>query len=440
MALDIFITTFLVLLNGFFVAAEFAIVKVRASQIEIRAQLGSRPAKLSAHIVNHLDGYLAATQLGITLASLGLGWVGEPVVSKIIIGIMDMTGMDIVKNAHLAHQIALPIAFAIISVLHIVFGELAPKSIAIQKAESTTLFVAYPLNFFYLIFRPFIWVLNGFATVVLRMIGIKTVHGSEIHSSDELKYLIQQSSESGSIETNDYDIIKNAFDFSERTAKQIMIPRNLVASLNVNNFNDSELERMLSEGYSRIPCYEGTIDNTTGIIYIKDILKKLRKNEEIIIKDLMRPVIIIPENKKIGILLKEFQQKHIHMAVIVNEFGGMEGLVTMEDIIEELVGEIQDEDDNEVPIVVKTNEFTYKVMATAAINDVNNMLPSPFKEDKRFDTLAGIIIQRFGKIPNVLEKITIDDYEITVLERTGNKLNIVEVKYLAEVDDEKELN
>jgi CBS domain containing-hemolysin-like protein len=272
------------------------------------------------------------------------------------------------------------------------------------------------------------------------MIGIKTVHGSEIHSSDELKYLIQQSSESGSIETNDYDIIKNAFDFSERTAKQIMIPRNLVASLNVNNFNDSELERMLSEGYSRIPCYEGTIDNTTGIIYIKDILKKLRKNEEIIIKDLMRPVIIIPENKKIGILLKEFQQKHIHMAVIVNEFGGMEGLVTMEDIIEELVGEIQDEDDNEVPIVVKTNEFTYKVMATAAINDVNNMLPSPFKEDKRFDTLAGIIIQRFGKIPNVLEKITIDDYEITVLERTGNKLNIVEVKYLAEVDDEKELN
>ena len=440
MALDIFITSFLVLLNGFFVAAEFAIVKVRASQIEIKAQSGSRPAKLSAHIVNHLDGYLAATQLGITLASLGLGWVGEPVVSKIILGIMDMSGMDIVQNEHLAHQIALPIAFAIISVLHIVFGELAPKSIAIQKAESTTLFVAYPLNFFYVIFKPFIWVLNGFATVVLRMVGIKTVHGSEIHSSDELKYLIQQSSESGSIETNDYDIIKNAFDFSERTAKQIMIPRNLVASLNVNNFNDNELERILSEGYSRIPCYEGTIDNTTGIIYIKDVLKKLRKKEEIVIKDLIRPIIIIPENKKIGILLKEFQQKHIHMAVIVNEFGGMEGLVTMEDIIEELVGEIQDEDDNENPIVEKLNDFTYKVMATAAINDVNNLLPSPFKEDKRFDTLAGIVIQRFGKIPNVQEKITIDDYEITVIERIGNKLNIVELKYLEAIDDENALD
>lgn len=436
MALDIFITTFLVLLNGFFVAAEFAIVKVRASQIEMKALKGSRTAKLSAHIVNHLDGYLAATQLGITLASLGLGWVGEPVVSKIILKVMHAVGVDL--DPQTAHQIALPVAFAIISVLHIVFGELAPKSIAIQKAESTTLFVSYPLNFFYWIFRPFIWILNGFASVVLKMIGIKTMHGSEIHSSDELKYLIQQSSEGGTIETNDYDIIKNAFDFSERTAKQIMIPRNLVASLNLDNFNDEELDKVLAEGYSRIPCYEGSIDNTIGIIYVKDLLKKLRKKEEIIIRDLIRPVIIIPENKKIGSLLKEFQQKHIHLAVIVNEFGGMEGIVTMEDIIEELVGEIQDEDDNEIPVVEQVSDKLYKVTATAAINDVNNLLPHPFREDRRFDTLAGIIIQRFGRIPNVNEKITIDNYEITIQERTGNKLSIVQVRDLVVVEEEAE--
>lgn len=428
MAFDIFITTFLVLLNGFFVAAEFAIVKVRASQIEMRALKGSGSAKLSAKIVNNLDGYLAATQLGITLASLGLGWVGEPVVSKIIIAFMDLFGLDIAEAT--AHQIALPVAFAIISVLHIVFGELAPKSIAIQKAESTTLFVAYPLNFFYIIFRPFIWVLNGFAAVILKMVGIKTVHGSEIHSSDELKYLIQQSSEGGSIETNDYDIIKNAFDFSVRNAKQIMIPRNLVAALNINNFNETELEKLLEEGYSRIPCYEGTIDNTIGIIYIKDILKRLRKNEEIVIRDLIRPVIIIPENKRIGSLLKEFQQKHIHMAVIVNEFGGMEGIVTMEDIIEELVGEIQDEYDNEIPVVETIDDNTFKVMATAPINDINHYLPYDLKEDKSFDTLAGVLIQRFGKIPNQNEKIRIDDYEATVIERTGNKLNTVVLKYI----------
>lgn len=428
----ILITITLVLLNGFFVAAEFAIVKVRVSQLELRAQKGGGSTKLAIKIVNNLDGYLAATQLGITLASLALGWVGEPVVSKIIINFMNWIGVGISESA--SHQIALPIAFAIISILHIVFGELAPKTIAIQKAESTTLILAYPLNFFYIIFKPFIWVLNGFANFVLRLIGIKSMHDAEIHSSDELKYLIQQSNEGGNIESNNYDIIKNAFDFSERTAKQIMIPRNLIATLNVNTFNEMELEKLLDEGYSRIPCYEGSIDNTIGLVHIKDILKKLRQHEEIVIRDLIRPIIIIPENKKIGILLKEFQMRHIHMAIIVNEFGGVEGIVTMEDIIEELVGEIQDEYDNEIPIVDKLDEFTFKVFATAPINDINNLLPIQFEEDKRFDTLAGIIIQEFGKIPNVGEKIRIDDYEATVLERAGNKLITVQLKIIVDTD------
>jgi CBS domain containing-hemolysin-like protein len=429
----IFITITLVLLNGFFVAAEFAIVKVRVSQLELKAQAGtSGSTNLAIKIVNNLDGYLAATQLGITLASLALGWVGEPVVSKIIISLMTWAGIGI--SEAVSHQIALPIAFAIISVLHIVFGELAPKTIAIQKAEQTTLLLAYPLNFFYIIFRPFIWVLNGFANFILRLIGIKSMHDAEIHSSDELKYLIQQSNEGGNIESNNYDIIKNAFDFSERTAKQIMIPRNLIATLNVNTFNEQELEQLLEEGYSRIPCYEGSIDNTIGLIHIKDILKKLRKHEEIVIRDLIRPIIIIPENKKIGSLLKEFQVRHIHMAIIVNEFGGVEGIVTMEDIIEELVGEIQDEYDNEIPIVEKVDEFTFKVFATAPINDINNLLPIQFEEDKRFDTLAGIIIQEFGRIPSVGEKIKLEEYEATVLERAGNKLITVQLKMIVDTD------
>ncbi|MDD2983324.1 MAG: hemolysin family protein [Crocinitomicaceae bacterium] len=429
----ILVTITLVLLNGFFVAAEFAIVKVRVSQLELKAQAGtSGSTNLAIKIVNNLDGYLAATQLGITLASLALGWVGEPVVSKIIISLMNWVGVGMSEAT--SHQIALPIAFAIISILHIVFGELAPKTIAIQKAEQTTLLLAYPLNFFYIIFRPFIWVLNGFANFILKLIGIKSMHDAEIHSSDELKYLIQQSNEGGNIESNNYDIIKNAFDFSERTAKQIMIPRNLIATLNVNTFNEQELEQLLDEGYSRIPCYEGSIDNTIGLIHIKDILKKLRKHEEIVIRDLIRPIIIIPENKKIGSLLKEFQVRHIHMAIIVNEFGGVEGIVTMEDIIEELVGEIQDEYDNEIPIVEKVDEFTFKVFATAPINDINNLLPIQFEEDKRFDTLAGIIIQEFGRIPSVGEKITIEEYEATVLERAGNKLITVQLKMIVDTD------
>lgn len=428
----ILVTITLVLLNGFFVAAEFAIVKVRVSQLELRDQKASGANRLAIKIVNNLDGYLAATQLGITLASLALGWVGEPVVSKIIINFMNWIGVGISETA--SHQIALPIAFAIISILHIVFGELAPKTIAIQKAEATTLVLAYPLNFFYIIFKPFIWVLNGFANFVLKLIGIKSMNDTDIHSSDELKYLIQQSNEGGNIESNNYDIIKNAFDFSERTAKQVMIPRNLITSLNVNTFNEEELEKLLDEGYSRIPCHEGSIDNAIGLIHIKDILKKLRQHEEIVIRDLIRPIIIIPENKKIGILLKEFQVRHIHMAIIVNEFGGVEGIVTMEDIIEELVGEIQDEYDNEIPIVEQVDEFTFKVFATAPINDINNLLPIQFEEDKRFDTLAGIIIQEFGKIPNVGEKIKVEEYEATVLERAGNKLITVQLKVISDTD------
>ena len=216
MAFDIFITILLVLLNGFFVAAEFSIVKVRASQLEMQVQLGNRFAKRAKHIISHLDGYLAATQLGITLASLGLGWIGEPVVSVLIINFMHLVGLDI--SPELAHDIALPVAFAIITILHIVFGELAPKSIAIQRSAKTALMIAYPLQFVYIIFKPFIWVLNGIANILLKIVGITTVHGAEVHSSEELKYLVKEGRESGTIDEAEYKIIKNAFDFTNRNS------------------------------------------------------------------------------------------------------------------------------------------------------------------------------------------------------------------------------
>lgn len=425
---DILITLFLVLLNGFFVAAEFAIVKVRASQIELRAQSGNRAARLSSHIVGHLDGYLAATQLGITLASLGLGWVGEPVVSKIILSIFNFAGLEL--SPELAHNIALPIAFAVITVLHIVFGELAPKSMAIQKPEATTLWIAYPLNAFYYIFKPFIWVLNGFANVILRFFGIHSAHGSEVHSSDELKYLIQQSSESSSDSKADYEIIKNAFDFADRNAKQIMVPRNNVVAIDVDDYDDEVLNKILEEGYSRIPCYEKSIDNIFGIIYVKDILMGLKNNNNFNIRDLVRPVIVTSETRKIDQLLKEFQLKHIQMAIVVNEFGGTEGIVTMEDIIEEIVGEIQDEYDNEVPIVEKIDEHTYNVIATAPINDINAHLPYAIDESPDATTLAGIVIEAFGRIPNANDKINIEEYEVTVLKRIKNTITLVQVKDL----------
>jgi len=425
MAFDIFITFFLVSLNGFFVAAEFAIVKVRSSQLELKVNEGSRVAILSKHIVTHLDGYLAATQLGITLASLGLGWIGEPVVSKIIINIMDLMGFA--ANPELAHQIALPVAFVIITILHIVFGELAPKSLAIQRSQKTTLFIAYPLQFFFIIFRPFIWILNGIANFILKIIGITTVHGSEIHSSEELKYLVQEGQKSGEIDDAEYKIIKNAFEFSEQTAKQVMVPRTQVFAFDINEFNNKTIDKIIEESYSRIPCFENNLDNITGIVYLKDILIAARKNEEFDIRSIVRTMHVVPETKSIGQLLNEFQIKHQQMALVVNEYGGTEGIITMEDILEELVGEIQDEYDNEIPFVEKVNEKTYNVLASASLDDINEFLPHPIKKDKQYETLAGYLIFKSGKIPSIKEKIAIDNYEFSILKRNKSSILLVQL-------------
>lgn len=425
MGLDILITFLLVFFNSFFVAAEFAIVKVRASQLEIRVKEGNRFAILSKHIVSHLDGYLAATQLGITLASLGLGWIGEPVVSKIIIKIMDLMGLAI--NPELAHTIALPVAFGIITILHIVFGELAPKSLAIQRSEKITLFIAYPLQFFFILFKPVIWILNSIANFILRIIGISAVQGVDVHSSEELKYLVQQGQESGKIDADEYKIIKNAFDFSEQTAKQIMVPRTQVFALDVNDFDESMLDKVYDESYSRIPCYEDSLDNTVGVVYLKDILLATRKNEPLNIRNIMRTIHIVPDTKHIGQLLNEFQIMHQQMALVVNEYGGTEGIITMEDILEELVGEIQDEFDNEVPFVEQIADKTYNAMASATLDDINELLPHPLGKDDQYETLAGYLIMKFGKIPYVKEKITVDNYEFSILKKNKRSLVLVQL-------------
>jgi CBS domain containing-hemolysin-like protein len=430
MTLDIIITFLLVFMNGFFVAAEFAIVKVRASQLEIKSQSGNRFAVLAKNITSHLDAYLAATQLGITLASLGLGWIGEPVVSVLIENLMRLLGIEI--SADLAHDIALPVAFAIITILHIVFGELAPKSVAIQRSEQTTLIIAYPLRLFYIIFKPFIWFLNGIANIILKILGLRAVHGAEVHSSDELKYLVHQGKETGMIEPADYNIIKNAFDFSQKNVRLAMVSRTQVLALNVNDFNDAMLEKVIEENYSRIPCYEDSIDNIIGVVYLKDILMKIRKREEINIREIMRPVMIIPETKHIGQLLKDFQAKHQQIAIVVDEYGSTKGIITMEDILEELVGQIQDEYDIETPIVEKTGNKTFKVMSLATVKDINELLPHPIEEKHNYDTLAGFLISKFKRIPDTNDVIISNDYEFTVLKKNGSMITLVQVKDLKE--------
>ncbi|RZK69572.1 MAG: HlyC/CorC family transporter, partial [Pedobacter sp.] len=413
--LKIFLTFFLVALNGFFVAAEFAIVKVRASQIEIKAKSGSRVANIAKYITQHLDGYLAATQLGITLASLGLGWVGESVMHGIV--------HDLLINFNLPDvyitSISTFIAFLFITVMHIVFGELAPKSIAIQRPVATTLFIAFPLQGFYWLFRPFIWVLNGFANMILKLFGISSIGGHEsVHSTEELYYLLDQGKESGALDTNEHELIKNVFDFNERVVKNIMVPRTKISGIELSTPKQEVIETIIAEGYSRLPVYDDIIDKIIGIVHAKDILPLLAGDKEWALSDIIRKPYFVPETKKINDLLSELQQKRIQIAIVIDEFGGTAGMVTLEDIVEEIVGEIQDEYDEEKPTVEKISETEFIINAYATVYDVNEHLPHDLPEDEDFDTVGGLVSHAFGRIPEVGDSEECYGYLFTILKKT----------------------
>jgi len=436
--LYLFLTFFLVLLNGFFVAAEFAMVRVRGSQIELKAKTGSPVAKIARGIMHNLDGYLAATQLGITIASLGLGWVGQDVATKLMLNLFSAFGVVITSNfiINTSHVVA----FAFITILHIVFGELAPKSIAIQKSVWTVMTVSVPLRFFFVVFKPIIWLLNGFANLILRLVGIKTIQGETHHSSEELQYLLDQGKETGAIDSNEHELIQNVFDFNERVVKNIMVPRTKISGVDINTEKDELLEILITEGYSRIPVYDDVIDKIVGIVHAKDILPLLARNEEILLKDIIRKPYFVPETKKINDLMAELQQKRIQIAIVLDEFGGTAGMVTLEDIVEELVGEIQDEYDEEKPIVEIINDREFIVNALAPIYDVNEHLPHDLPEDGDFDTVSGWLGDIFGKIPEVGEQKESNGYNITVLKKSEQNIESVKLELLINEEDAVDLH
>ena len=387
MTVDVIVTILLVLLNGFFVAAEFAIVKVRSSQIAL--EKGNYSKRAAEKIINNLDGYLAATQLGITLASLGLGWVGEDVVSRIILSAMN--GLGLPMSETMAHNIALPIAFAVLTILHIVFGELAPKSLAIRYATSTTLRISIPLQIFYYVCRPFIWLLNGFANLVLKLVGVKPITEGEIHSEDELKLIIAESEEGGAIEPNERELIQNVFDFDDRIVRQVMVPRVKISGLRADLSITATMDLLLKEGYSRYPVYENSLDEIIGIVHAKDIITTYVQKSDKGLREVMRPAHFIPESKPIDVLLREFQRRKTQMAIVVSEFGGTIGIVTLEDILEELVGEIQDEHDHEQQIVTLLDKQVYQIVAQSSIHDINKFVDVPFPESEEYETLSGML-------------------------------------------------
>jgi CBS domain containing-hemolysin-like protein len=436
--LYLFLTFFLVALNGFFVAAEFAMVRVRGSQIELKAKSGSRVAKLTRSIMANLPGYLAATQLGITIASLGLGVIGEGVFTNVMLNLFRLFGVGITSS--LVINISRVVAFIVITFVSIIFGELAPKTIAIQRTVRTALAVSAPLRVFFVVFRPVIWVLNNFASFILRLLGISPVQGESHHSSEELQYLLEQGKETGALDSNEHELIQNVFDFNERVVKNIMVPRTKISGMDINTAQDELVEKVITEGYSRMPVYDDVIDKIVGIVHAKDILPLLAHNEEIVLKNIIRKPYFVPETKKINDLMAELQQKRIQIAIVLDEFGGTAGMVTLEDIVEELVGEIQDEYDEEKPIVEKVNDREFIVNALAPIYDVNEHLPHDLPEDGDFDTVSGWLGDIFGKIPEVGEQKESNGYNITVLKKSDQNIESVKLELLINEEDAVDLH
>jgi CBS domain containing-hemolysin-like protein len=427
MAFDVTVTLLLVLLNGFFVAAEFAIVKVRSSQIAL--EKGNLSKRAAESIINNLDGYLAATQLGITLASLGLGWVGESVMTRLILDAMNNVGLTI--SPSVAHSIALPVAFAVLTILHIVFGELAPKSLAIRYPTATTLQLSIPLRIFYVVFKPFIWLLNGLANFILKVIGVKPISEQDIHSEEELRLIIAESEEGGAIEPGERELIQNVFDFDDRIVRQVMVPRVKISGLRANLTIPETMEIVLKEGYSRYPIFENSLDEIIGVVHAKDIITAHFKGKDKGLRDIMRQAHFIPETKPIDNLLREFQKRKTQMAIVVSEFGGTIGIVTLEDILEELVGEIQDEHDHEQQIVTLLDKQVYQIVAQSSIHDINKFIEVPFPESEDYETLSGMITFHRTTI-NEGDTFALNGYKFKILKLNKTLPELVEVKLESE--------
>jgi len=423
MLTELFITFLLILVNGFFVAAEFALVKVRASQLDLKAQKGSSRAKLAKTLLEKLDAYLSATQLGITLASLALGAVGEDVISHLVSASFIKFGIAI--DPLRMHSIALPIALTLLTFFHVTIGEQIPKMIGIKYSLQATLIIAWPMRIFYFLCSPFIIFLNKSSNLALRMMGLQQAGEEDIHSEEELRLILTESEEGGAIKPSENELIQNVFDFDDRIVKQVMVPEKRILAIDVELGRNELIKRVVEEGFSRIPIYLGDINNIIGIVHSKDLLRAVIDNKFRTIKEIMRPVHFIPESMKINELLRDFQKRHYQMAIVTNEFGSTAGLVTMEDIIEELVGEIQDEHDEEKPNVEKKSETEFIVNAQVAISDVNEALPIAIPEDSHYETVSGYINYIFGRIPAENEKKSMNGYTITVLKRSRQYVELI---------------
>lgn len=426
----------LIAFTGFFVAAEFAIVKIRSSRIDQLVAEGKRGALAAKKVTTNLDEYLSACQLGITVTAMGLGWLGEPTIEKLLHPLFEKWNL----NPSISSVLTFGLAFMIMTYLHVVVGELAPKTMAIQKAERVTLLLAGPLMMFYKVMYPFIWVLNGSARVITGLFGLKPASEHEVaHTEEELRLILSDSYESGEINQAEYKYVNNIFEFDNRIAKEIMVPRTEIVGFYLEDSVEEHMKVIQNERYTRYPIFGEDKDDIIGMVNVKDFFIRYMTEDQ---KDLssirsyMRPIIEVMETTPIHDLLLQMQKKRIPMAVLYDEYGGTAGIVTLEDILEEIVGEIRDEyDEDEAPPIQHVNEQHIIVDGKVLISEVKDLFGLHIEEDD-VDTIGGWIMMQNHEIEEG-QHVEAEDYEFKVLEKDAYQIKRVEIRKMEQEQEEE---
>jgi magnesium and cobalt exporter, CNNM family len=414
----------LVLTNGFFVAAEFSLVTIRRSRVEELVNQGNLRARLVADILKDLDTVISATQLGITMASLALGWIAEPFLARLIEPWLSFLPASVAVAA--AHTVAVTIAFITVTYLHIVLGELAPKSLALQRAQSTALAVAAPMVIFVRIFRPFIRLLNGSGTFILRLMGVQGVSGEQVaHSEEELRIILDDSQEEGVLEKEETEFIQRIFDFTDMTARQVKVPRTDMVCIPIDAALDNVLEIVTSHGYTRFPVYDGSLDNIVGIVQVKDVLPDLcGQRDSFDVRTILHKPLIVPEIIHVDDLLSQFRRMKTHMAILADEFGGTAGLVTMQDLLEEIVGDVsEDIEEDEIQIEPQADGSAL-INGKVLLTDVNMRFDLKLG-DPHCVTLGGLVFTLIGRRPRVGDEVPVEGALLRVEELDGLRVALV---------------
>lgn len=418
----------LVAANAMFVAAEFSIVSVRRTRLIPLIEGGSRTARLVLRASEDPNAFLAATQLGITMASLGLGWIGEPAVATVLKPVIG--GLPIGLRDTTTHLVAGVLAFTFITVLHIVFGELAAKSAALWRPEGTALVVAPPTEVFHRLFRPFIWGLNSTANGILGLFGLRAPSGHHVYSSEEIGMLVTESRRAGAVNEEEAVLVHRAFKFTERLVEEVMVPRVSVRGLPKEATVRETIGIVREAGYSRLPVYAGDLDSIVGMVHVRDLLlAEVDGHGNEPVEKIMRPVLYAPEMKPVIDLLGEMRNKGIQLAVVLDEYGGTEGILTIEDLVEELVGDIPAEFRKERGLIILQRPDRIVVDAAIPLDALNEAFPMDLQAEG-VNTLGGFIFHHLGSVPEVGRTFTRGDLEFKIESATPNRVQLVQIRRL----------